>query len=221
MEQILIYLVRHAPHPAVGYRLCGRAPGHGLDARGLAVAARISSVIRRRAPVAVYASPVQRAVETGQAVADACGVRLRIAEALTEIDFGSWTGASFSTLQSDPDWASWNAERASARPPGGESMAEVQARTSLWIEQARARHPGERIVAVSHADVIKAILAEALDWSLDRHERLQIEPGSISCLAAAEWGRRVLSINEAIDDPTDAGRDQDTCAGAGRVVPQS
>ena len=220
MDETLIFLVRHAPHPAVGERLCGRSPGHGLGALGQARAARIGAALRAHRPAAVYASPIQRAVETGRAVAEACEAPLKLAEPLTEIDFGRWTGCSFAALEGDPDWAVWNRARASARPPAGESMAEVQARTSAWLEFARARHPGEPIVAVSHADVIKAILAEALDWSLDRHDRLQIDPGSVSRLAVATWGRKVLSINEAIDGETDAGRDQDAGAGAGRLVPQ-
>ena len=220
LAETSIHLVRHAPHPAVGERLCGREPGHGLRAPGREMAARLGAAMQLSQPAMVYASPVQRAVETGQAIAKACGVPLQIAEALTEIDFGQWTGKRFEDLQGDPGWTRWNCARASACVPGGESMAEVQARTSVWIEQARARHPGQSIVAVSHADVIKAVLAEALGWSLDRHDRLQIDTASVSRIVAADWGRRVLSINEAIDGPTDAGRDQDEGAGARRLVPQ-
>ncbi len=168
----------------------------------------------------VYASPLLRAHQTGRVIAEACGAGLEIVDELIEIDFGRWTGSSFEDLSGDPEWIRWNSARAIARAPGGESMAEVQARTSGWIEQARARHAGEAIVAVSHADVIKAMLAEALGWSLDRHDRLQIDPASISRLLAADWGRKVLSINEAIDGPTDTGRDQDAGEGARRLVPQ-
>ena len=220
MAEVLIHLVRHAPHPAVGERLCGREPGHGLGVNGRATAARLAAALRRHGPAIVYSSPIQRAVETGETIAEACRIPLQIADALTEIDFGRWTGQRFADLQGEADWAHWNSARASARTPGGESMAEVQARTGSWIEQAKARHPDQSIVAVSHADVIKAILAEALGWSLDRHDRLRIDPASVSRIVAADWGRRVLSINEAIDGPTDAGRDQDEGAGARRLVPQ-
>lgn len=220
MAETLIHLVRHAPHPAVGDRLCGREPGHGLGETGRATAARMARALRPHRPAMVYASPLQRTLETGRLIADACDAPLEIAEALNEIDFGRWTGGRFEDLRGDPRWDLWNAARASARAPGGESMAEVQARTSGWIEAARARHPGQTIVAVSHADVIKAILAEALDWSLDRHDRLRIDPGSVSRIVVADWGRKVLSINEAIDGPTDAGRDQDARTGARRLVPQ-
>ena len=220
MAETLFFLVRHAPPPAVGERLCGRSPGHGLAAEGRGTAARAAAGLRPHQPTHVYASPVQRAVETGQAIADVCGVRLQIAEALTEIDFGRWSGCLFDELRGDPEWKRWNESRASARPPGGESMAEVQARTSQWIDQARILHPGARIVAVSHADVIKAMLAETLGWSLDWHDRLRIDPASMSRIVATDRGRRVLSINEAIDGSTDAERDQKQGAGARDMVPQ-
>ena len=220
LDETIFYLVRHAPHAAVGTRLCGRAQGHRLDQNGRERAGRVALILAAARPAAVYASPLERTVETGEAIAQACGVPLQIAAALTEIDFGRWTGMDFSSLETDPDWRGWNIARATARAPGGESMGEVQARTARWIGSVRALHPGERVVAVSHADVIKAILAEALGWSLDRHDRLQIDPASISRLAVADWGAKVLSINEVIDDATDAGRDQDEGRGPGVLVPQ-
>jgi probable phosphoglycerate mutase len=215
-----LYLVRHAPHAVVGSRLCGRAGGYGLDPNGQKRAVRLASALAEARPAAVYASPLERAVQTGQTIARACGVRLRIAESLNEIDFGRWTGMDFADLEADSDWRRWNDARATARPPGGESMAEVQARTWRWIQSLRELHPDERVVAVSHADVIKAVLAQALDLSLDRHDRLQIDPASVSRLTTAEWGSRVLSINEVTNGATDAGRDQDQGPGAGGLVPQ-
>ncbi len=220
MGDTIVYLVRHAPHALVGSRLCGRAKGCGLDEQGKARAQRLGAALAEIRPSVVYASPLERALQTGAAIAEACAIRLRIAEPLNEIDFGGWTGADFADLEADGEWRRWNGHRASARPPGGESMAEVQARTSRWLGLVRSLHPGGLVVAVSHADVIKAILAEALGWSLDRHDRLQIDPASVSRLVTAEWGAKVLSINEAIDGSTVAGRDQDEGPGPGILVPQ-
>jgi probable phosphoglycerate mutase len=116
---------------------------------------------------------------------------------LLEVDFGQWTGTTFEALRADAAWPDWNAARGVARPPGGETLVEVQARLRRFVEQIVARHPDQCVAAVSHGDPIKSILAEALGMPLDNLDRLEISPASISVLIAGEWGMRVFSVNEA------------------------
>jgi probable phosphoglycerate mutase len=115
---------------------------------------------------------------------------------LNEIDVGAWTGRSFDELAPDPRWQSWNAERAHGQAPGGETMQGVQDRVLRELEAIRLRHPGERVAAVSHCDVIKAALCGVLGLSLDRYGAFEIEPASVSAIVLWEGGGKVLRLNE-------------------------
>lgn len=147
---------------------------------------------------AVYASPLARTLETAEPIAGRARVSVTADEDLIEIDFGDWTGKPFEALHADPQWSVWNFARSLARPPGGESMLEVQARLKRWLDRVRSAHPDARIAAVTHSDVIKALAAHALGFSLDQHDRLEVSPASVSVLVAGDWGVKVLSLNEGV-----------------------
>lgn len=196
MAATTLLLVRHAAHERVDRMLCGRMPGVHLGADGRAQAARLAEWLARREPRAIHASPQPRAQETAAPVAARCGLPLRTAPALDEIDFGEWTGQEFAALAGDPRWQRWNAFRATQRAPGGESMIEAQARALGWARSLPARHPDAVVVAVSHADVIKALIAGVLGLSLDAHARFAIDPASISTVVLWESGGMVLRMNE-------------------------
>lgn len=191
-----VFFVRHGSHDRLGAILCGRMAGVTLSAEGRAEAQRLAARLEGEDIAAVYASPLERAQETAHPIASAVGAPVQTDEALIEIDFGDWTGRRFDELHADPRWAVWNNERAVARPPDGETMAEVATRLRRWLDGACRRHPEGRIVAVSHSDAIKAMLFHALGTSPDAHHRLEISPGSVSALAAGDWGLTVLNINE-------------------------
>ena len=193
-----VFLVRHGSHDRLGKVLCGRMDGVGLSEQGRREAVALAEHLRREQLTAIYASPLARTLETARPIAEAAGLEPMIEDDLLEIDFGEWTGRSFESLQDDPIWRLWNTRRAVARPPGGECASEVQARLQRWLDRARALHPGERIAAVTHSDVIKALAASVLGFSLDRHDRLEVSPGSISVLAAGDWGLKLLSLNEGV-----------------------
>jgi len=129
-------------------------------------------------------------------IAARLGLAARNSDALCEIDFGAWTGQPFDALRDDERWRRWNEARGSERPPGGESMAEAQARALGEVERARSEHSDGRVVLVSHGDVIKAVLAGVLGLPLDAYARFEISPGSVSALAVWDGGGKVLSMNE-------------------------
>src|SRR5699024_3901639 len=108
---------------------------------------------------AVYSSPVRRAVETAAVLAEQRGCALQVDAALDEVEFGDWTGRSFEELRFDPAWHAFNTHRTSSLIAGGGSMLDVQARALAWVVRTAAAHPGATVVAVSHADVIRAVLA--------------------------------------------------------------
>jgi probable phosphoglycerate mutase len=192
-----IFLVRHGSTDHLGHRISGRMAGVGLNAAGREEAERVARRLAFEDVVALYASPLQRTGETAAPIAAALSIEAQPDERLLEIDFGEWTGKAFTELEGDAVWRDWNTARATTRAPGGETMSEVQARLADFVAEVRRRHPGGRVCAVSHADVIKALLADALAFSMDQHGALEISPGSVSALCAGDWGMKVLSVNEA------------------------
>jgi probable phosphoglycerate mutase len=192
-----VFFVRHGAHDRLGRVLCGRMEAVSVSEQGLAQARAAARRLAGERIAAVYVSPMTRAAETAEPIAAAHGLEPRTEPALDEIDLGAWTGALFEDLDHAPEWDWWNTARGQNRPPGGESMLEVQLRVANWMEQARRRHADQAIVAVSHGDVIKAALCHALGLCLDHHGRIEVEPGSISTIVVAPWGLKVHSINEA------------------------
>jgi probable phosphoglycerate mutase len=192
-----VFLVRHGSTDHLGHVISGRMEGVPLNDRGRGEAQAAAERLRAERVEALYTSPVQRTQETAAALSEALGLEPRVDERLLEIDFGDWTGKAFAELDGDDHWRRWNDARAGTRAPGGETMDEVQARLRGFLDDAKVRHPGGRVAAVSHADVIKAVLADALGFSIDRHASIEINPGSVSALAVGDWGTKVLSVNEA------------------------
>lgn len=193
-----LYFIRHAAHDHLGHTLSGRMPGVGLSDQGRAQAAALARHLAGRRFAAIHTSPVQRAGETAAALAEGRELAVSVAPALNEIDFGDWTGRRFAELDGDPQWARWNCERGSARVPGGETMAEAQARATRFAAAVAARHDGEAVALVSHCDVIRAVLAGYLGLPLDRALSFDIDPASVSRVSVGDWGHQIHSINEVM-----------------------
>ena len=197
----VVLLVRHGKTPTTGAILPGRAPGLRLSEEGRAqaeaVAERIGALaaVPERTPSAVYASPLERTAETARPIARRLGVRVRTLRGLLECDFGEWTGAELTVLAKRPEWTQVQRWPSGFRFPGGESFLEMQARITSAIAELARRHPGETIVAVSHADPIKAAVAAAAGTHLDQFQRLTVSPCSVSALAYTGGGPHVLSVN--------------------------
>jgi broad specificity phosphatase PhoE len=189
-------LVRHAAHDRVGTILCGRMPEVRLGPVGQVQARRLAERLAHENIACIRTSPLERAVETAEPIAARLGRPLETCEAITEIDFGAWTGESFDVLGRDPRWSAWNSARAFSRAPGGETMLEAQGRIVRAMEELRGRYPDKVVVLVSHSDVIKAALLHGLGLPLDAYGRIEVEPASISTLVVGGWGAKVLRLNE-------------------------
>lgn len=191
-----IALVRHATCDPVGHRLVGRIPGISLNAEGRAQAGHLAERFAGHEIAAVYTSPVDRARETANAISARVNVEPLELSGLNEIDFGRWTGRSFEELQPLPEWQRFNQQRSTVRIPGGELMLEAQVRGVATMEDLRSRHPDETVIAVSHADMIKAILAHYAGTSIDYLPRIEIAPASVSILSLEHWGDRIVRLND-------------------------
>lgn len=190
-----LHLVRHGTHTLQGRIMVGRTAGVHLSPEGKAEVERAAAWLARAGLDALYSSPLERARETARHITDRTGLAAEIASAATEVDYGDWTGFSWEQLQGDPRFADWNRLRSVARAPGGEMLAEVQARGAALTQELYARHPDATIALVSHGDTIKAILAQCLGIPLEFFFRLEISPGSISTVELRPSVLRVLRIN--------------------------
>jgi probable phosphoglycerate mutase len=203
----LVLLVRHGQTPTTGAVLPGRAGGLHLSDAGreqaAAVAERIAPFGERVA--AVYASPLERTRETAAPIAGALGLRVRTDRGLLEADFGEWTGARLKSLMKLPAWRAVQHRPSTFTFPGGESFAAMQLRIWEAVQRLAGAHPGAVVVAVSHADPIKAAVAQAMGCHLDLFQRIVVSPCSVTAIANGPGGPIVLCVNST-------GRDLSTLA---------
>lgn len=192
----LVLLVRHGQTPTTGKVLPGRARGLHLADAGRQQAEQAARRIADLARVdAVYASPLERARQTAAPIGRARGLKVVSHRGLLECDFGDWTGAELKELSKRPEWRTVQRYPSGFRFPGGESFAEMQTRMTSTIDELVERHRGGVVVAVSHADPIKAAVAAAIGTPLDLFQRIVISTCSVTAIAYADTGPVVLTVN--------------------------
>ncbi len=212
----LVFLVRHGRTPTTGKVLPGRAKGLHLGEVGIAQAEAVANQLstwhdlqrdankKASGITAVYASPMERTRETAAPIAKKLGLRVRRNKGLIEADFGDWTGKKLRDLYKKREWATVQQYPSGFRFPGGESFGEMQIRMVDAIQTLVATHAGEAIVAVSHADTIKAATAHALGTHLDLFQRIVVAPCSVTAIQYSSLGPRVLGLN-TMGDPDNIG----------------
>ena len=191
-----VLFVRHGKTPTTGAVLPGRTPGLHLADEGRAQAEAAAERIAALPRVdAIYASPMERTKETAAPIAHARKLRVRTDRGLLECDFGDWTGQELKALMKKPEWATVQRYPSGFRFPGGESFAEMQTRITDAVARRVAEHQGGTIVCVSHADPIKAAVAQAMGTHLDLFQRIVISPCSITTIAYGPAGPVILTVN--------------------------
>jgi probable phosphoglycerate mutase len=166
-----------------------------LNASGHREAEALSVALRWLPLTAVYSSPLERAVDTATPLAREHGMAIETRDALTDIDFGVWTGKSLDELASVPEWQTFNSDRAHACPPGGESLTQVQRRMVSELMDLSRRHPGEMVAIVTHAEPIRCAIAAFNGTTLDEVLAVEITPAHISTVGIGPKFRRVLDVN--------------------------
>ena len=202
-----LILVRHGRTTAnASGMLAGRLPGVKLDDTGTAQAERAAERLAAVPLAEVVTSPLERCRQTARAIvrAQPGSPRVSTDRGITECDYGEWQGRPLKDLAKEKLWATVQAQPSAAVFPGGESMAAMQARgvTAVRRQDAliEAEHgPGAVWVAVSHGDVIKSILADALGMHLDLFQRISVNPASVSIVRYSSARPDVVTTN------TDAG----------------
>ena len=191
-----ILLIRHAETPTTGKVLPGRAAGLGLSDKGIAqAAARAADIAGKHQIAAIYSSPMERAQQTAAPIGVATRRKVRIHEGLNECDFGLWTGRRLKTLYKLPAWRAVQRTPSNFRFPEGESFLEMQSRIAAALNELARAHRGKTVVAVSHADTIKAAVAHALGMHLDMFQRLAVSPASQTVIQLGAGAPVVVSVN--------------------------
>jgi probable phosphomutase (TIGR03848 family) len=196
VKPTLVLLVRHGQTPTTGKVLPGRSAGLHLADKGKAQAQATADVLAGLKQVdAVYSSPLERARETAAPIASARGLKVQIDKGLLELDIGEWTGEELKKVARTPEWRVVQGHPSGFRFPGGESFFELQARIVGAINRLVAAHRGGTVVAVSHADPIKAAVVHATGAHLDMFQRISISPASVTSILYGEMAPMVLNVN--------------------------
>jgi probable phosphomutase (TIGR03848 family) len=196
-----LLLVRHALNDWVGDKLAGWTPNVHLNDKGRAQAQALAERLADRPIAAVYSSPLERAVETAQIVAAPHRIEVQIREGVGEVRYGEWTGQTLKELAKEDAWSVVQFYPSQARFPGGEAIREMQARAVAELDTIVAAHPSETVLVVSHADVLKAVLAHYAGLHLDLFQRLVVSPASLSVVAFTPMGPRLICLNDAAHVP--------------------
>ncbi len=203
-----VILVRHGRTTAnTSGVLAGRTAGVRLDDTGIDEAQRTAERLSVVPLVAVVSSPLERCRQTARAILKAqAGTPATATErGITECDYGSWQGRSLKDLAKEPLWRTVQTQPSAAAFPDGESMATMQARSVSAVRRLDALYeaehgPGAVWVAVSHGDVIKSVLADALGMHLDLFQRIHVDPGSVSIVRYTGTRPYVLATNTHAGD---------------------
>jgi probable phosphoglycerate mutase len=196
-----LLLVRHGQTPTTGKSLPGRAKGLHLSEEGLKQAETVAERLASFPNIdAIYASPLERTRETAAPLAKQRKQRVILDKGLLECDFGDWTGRRLNTLRRLPEWTAVQSTPSVFRFPGGESFVEMQARIWNQLLLLADAHPGQTVVATSHADPIKAAVAMAAGVHLDLFQRTSISPCSVTAILFGAGAPLVLCTNSTGDD---------------------
>ncbi|MBG6108244.1 histidine phosphatase family protein [Frigoribacterium sp. CG_9.8] len=215
-----VILVRHGRTTAnVAGVLAGRASGVRLDSLGREQAARAGERLAVVPLVGIVSSPLERCRQTARQIFDrqtfdrqgvdtsVAPLELMLDRGITECDYGLWQGRSLKDLAAEPMWPVVQSHPSGAVFPGGESMAAMQARSVAAIRRHDAEFEsqygaGAVWVAVSHGDIIKSILADALGMHLDLFQRISVGPASVSIVRYGSRRPEVIATNTDSGDLT-------------------
>lgn len=197
----IVILARHGRTAANAEGiLAGRSPGISLDDVGVQQAHAAGERLIGVPLAAAWTSPLDRCRETARQLTRHGEVKVRVDRRLNECDYGEWTGQPLKTLVKEPLWKVVQTQPSAARFPGGESLPEMSHRAahairSLDREVADAHGDDAVWLAVSHGDVIKSVLADALGMHLDAFQRIVVEPASLSVIHYTSTRPYVLATN--------------------------
>lgn len=189
-EPTTLLLLRHGETPlTVERRFSGRGGlDVGLTEDGRRQVSRAATILAERLDgtplAAIVASPLLRAVQTAEIVAERLGTTVQTDDDLAEMAFGEWDGLTFPEARSaDPEFFDGWIGDPRVSPPGGESLASVAARAESARRRLVEKFEENTVLLASHAMPVKTIIAEAVQAPLGAVHRIDITPASVAEVA--------------------------------------
>lgn len=177
----------------------GRTPTE-LNERGVQQAKNLARALRKFPISALYSSPLRRAGQTVETIAQTVSLPVIPLDGLMEMDLGRVDGLTNTEMRDRfPEIVEgWRKDPSSVRMPGGETLGDVQKRAWQAIDEIWRENPGAHAVAVTHNFVIGVIVLKVLGLPLSHFQRLRIELGSLTTLEHRRDRWRLLSLNETM-----------------------
>lgn len=220
-----LLLVRHGLTAQTGPLLTGWTPGVSLDERGRGQVTALAERLKGLDLDAVVSSPLDRCRETAEALLAGreAPEKLDIDDRFGEVRYGDWTGRKLSELAQEPLWKVVQAHPSAVVFPGeeGEAMADAQHRAVTAVREWNDKLGPEAVyAAVSHGDIIKAIVADALGLHLDQFQRIQADPASLTVIRYTGLRPFLVRLNDGGGDidsllPAVKSGDSDAAVGGG------
>ena len=197
-----LYLIRHGANNFIGKKLAGRLPDVHLNEEGQAQAKILAAYLSPIPFIAIFSSPLERAMETASPVAQEKGLQIQIHPGLQEVDFGRWQGLTLRFLKRLPLWKELHENPGEFHFPDGESIIEAQARMVDAIEEI-ADNLGEKGIAAvfSHSNSIRLAVAHYLKMPLHSFHRLTVDLASFTILKLGKHPQKVLCVNQQVITP--------------------
>jgi len=194
----LLLLIRHGENEYVKTgKMAGRLPGVHLNERGRQQAADLAKALADVQLKAIYSSPLERAVETAEPIADGRKIKIQLRSELMDNDIGTWQGRSLKALSRLKMWKTVQQAPSRFTFPEGESFLQSQTRIASCLDGIAASHKPKDIVAVVfHADPIKLAVAHYLGMPLDHFQRLGCDTGSVTVLYVSDVGAHLIKLNQ-------------------------
>jgi probable phosphoglycerate mutase len=191
-----LLLIRHGENDFLAtQRLPGRLSGIHLNEAGHQQAAQLAQCLEKMTVRAIYSSPLERAVETAEPLAEALHLKVILDPDLTDIDPGDWTGRSLKSLRRSVLWKGIQETPSKFQFPHGETFAQAQARIANALEIIENAHPDDLVAIFFHADPIKLAVSDYLGLPLDNFQRLSVNAGSVTVMKIDGSVPKLLAAN--------------------------
>jgi probable phosphoglycerate mutase len=195
----LLLLIRHGENDFVkSSKMAGRLPGIHLNENGRKQAQALAEALKDFPITAVYSSPLERAMETAEPIAQARKLQVLQEPDLMDANIGKWEGKSWRVLSRTKIWKIVQHAPSRFRFPEGESFPEAQIRYVNTIERIVKKHhkPKDIVAIVFHADPIKLVVSYFLGLPLDHFQRLSCSTGSLTMMHVSEAGANLIKLNQ-------------------------
>ena len=201
-----ILLVRHGQNDWVGkHKLAGWTVGVHLNEHGRKQAGAVGQRLAQAGPKidVIYASPLERTMETANLIAEHLKLPVHERRGIGEVEYGEWTGKEIKELAKHPHWQVVQFYPSNAKFPKGETLYQMQARAVQEIDQLVTQHPEQTLLLISHADLIKSVIAHYLGVHLDLFQRIVVSPASITTISFTTLRPMIHHVNDTSHLPPD------------------